>query len=42
MSRNDNPLDFGSPFADVQKFLVPVMTLDGVFLHQTINHMQFI
>jgi len=28
--------------ANVEELLVPVVALDGILLHQTINHMQFI
>ena len=34
---DDNPLDFGSPFPDVEEFLVPIMAFDGIFLHQTVS-----
>jgi len=39
---DDDPLDLGSPFSDVEEFLIPVVALDGILLYQAINHMQFI
>jgi hypothetical protein len=42
VSGNDDPLDFGSSFANVEEFLIPIMALNGIFVHQAINTMQFI
>ena len=37
MPGNDNPLDLGSSFPDVQELLVSIMAFDGIFLHQAVS-----
>ena len=41
VSCDNDPLDFGSPFAYVEELLVPVMALDGILLHQAVSAVKF-
>jgi hypothetical protein len=37
MPCNNDPLNFGSTFPDIQQFLVPVKSLDVILFHQSIS-----